>query len=152
MAWYCSWCDVSFSEAFSHRTLGPVCGRCMRPVHRRGRRRAKSGAERMRRKLAKVADRDEWVCQLCFGSVRPGVTSGPWKATLDHVVPVSAGGTDALSNLQLAHKHCNGQRGSMPLDAWFASHPRVHAAPITEVSSLSYAARQKMQAMRGEAP
>lgn len=162
MAWYCSWCDVSFPEyAFSHRTLGPVCGRCMRPVQRRKsrppsavvpsrsrRQQKRSGAERMRRKLATVAERDGWVCQLCFGVVDPGVTSGRWMATLDHVIPLSAGGTGALANLQLAHKRCNGQRSSLPLDEWFAGRAPARAEPIAELSSVSDAARQKMQAMK----
>lgn len=31
---------------------------------------------------------------------------------LDHIVPKSRGGTIALSNLQLSHKHCNRAKGN----------------------------------------
>jgi 5-methylcytosine-specific restriction endonuclease McrA len=32
-------------------------------------------------------------------------------ATIDHLVPVSAGGKDSLSNVRLAHRSCNCARG-----------------------------------------
>lgn len=36
-------------------------------------------------------------------------------ATFDHIVPRSKGGPNALTNLKLAHKRCNGKRGNAPL-------------------------------------
>lgn len=33
------------------------------------------------------------------------------EATLDHIVPLSKGGTNDISNLQLAHKKCNWEKG-----------------------------------------
>lgn len=45
-----------------------------------------------------IADRDGWHCHLCKRVVA-------WAdATADHVVPRSVGGTNALTNLRLAHR------------------------------------------------
>jgi 5-methylcytosine-specific restriction endonuclease McrA len=47
----------------------------------------------------------------------------PETATLDHVCPVSRGGTDAPGNLVIACPACNQLKGdAMPLD-FFAEHP-----------------------------
>ena len=46
-----------------------------------------------------------WWCKLPFGS------RGAMLRTLDHVVPVSRGGTSELENLVLAHQFCNSVRG-----------------------------------------
>jgi len=38
------------------------------------------------------------------------------KATLDHKIPKSKGGTDTLDNLVLACKFCNGLKGCIPYE------------------------------------
>lgn len=49
-------------------------------------------------------------------------TSAVDFGTFEHIVPESHGGTDAMSNLLLAHKKCNGERSSdrqrIPLFCW----------------------------------
>lgn len=67
--------------------------------------------------------------------------------TFEHIIPVDHGGGDALSNLLLAHKTCNGTRGTdrtcIPLFCWarrqfgtdelkivkYLNSPTYHAAP-----------------------
>ncbi|TEX52008.1 MAG: hypothetical protein B7C55_02435 [Actinomycetales bacterium mxb001] len=57
---------------------------------------------------AMIYDRDRWVCQLCGEPVDPDLEyPDPMAASLDHVVPMSRGGTNASTNLQLAHLTCN---------------------------------------------
>lgn len=51
-----------------------------------------------------IFERDGWVCWLCGGPVAHD------EASLDHVVPVAAGGTHEESNLRLAHIMCNSRR------------------------------------------
>jgi 5-methylcytosine-specific restriction endonuclease McrA len=36
----------------------------------------------------------------------------PRSPTVDHLIPVSEGGTDAPENLRLAHRTCNTKRGT----------------------------------------
>jgi hypothetical protein len=73
-----------------------------------------------KRKLSKVGklipyvgERDRWKCSICHGKVKSQTYSAQdkWSPTIDHVIPVSQGGTDDLSNLKLAHMICNAKKG-----------------------------------------
>lgn len=61
-----------------------------------------------------IGDRDSWICHLCGGPVRKvaGVAKVPMGATVDHLVPISAGGQHELVNVALAHRSCNVRRGA----------------------------------------
>lgn len=54
------------------------------------------------------------ICHLCR-------TDG--ATTVDHVVPVAAGGQWTFDNLLPAHQACNAARKAIPLAEWFARHP-----------------------------
>jgi hypothetical protein len=58
-----------------------------------------------------IGTRDGWICWLCLGPVDPNENSrsrmGP---TCDHIIPVSCGGSNDVSNLKLAHRSCNSRR------------------------------------------
>jgi len=59
-----------------------------------------------------IYERDGHVCQLCHEPTdEAGGPQGPWWPTLDHILPVSRGGTDEPANLRTAHRWCNGVRG-----------------------------------------
>lgn len=60
-----------------------------------------------------VAARDNYVCHICDGWVDMSLprTSG-LGATVDHVIPLSKGGSDEPENLRLAHWACNVRKGS----------------------------------------
>lgn len=45
----------------------------------------------------------------CFVCGRPVSFN---EATLEHVVPLSKGGTDDFENLSISHAHCNHRRGA----------------------------------------
>jgi 5-methylcytosine-specific restriction endonuclease McrA len=63
--------------------------------------------------LKMVGDRDGWRCHLCGGRVRSDLSgSQELGPTIDHLVPVSAGGRDELVNVALAHRRCNVARGN----------------------------------------
>jgi len=53
-----------------------------------------------------LADRDGADCYLCL---KPFTASN--KQTIDHVHPLSKGGTWDIENLKLAHKKCNIEKG-----------------------------------------
>lgn len=66
---------------------------------------------RARQKIARstraaVVARDGWTCRICGEDVTPG------DEHLDHVLPVSMGGSNRVSNLRLTHASCNLRRGA----------------------------------------
>lgn len=62
------------------------------------------------RLLPYIAGRDGGRCQICGKPVR--ARKGPRRASVDHIVPLSRGGTNDLVNLQLAHLSCNLLKGN----------------------------------------
>lgn len=90
---------------------------------------------------------------LLHGSQSPGFTSAQWcqmvehfggrcaycggpGTTIDHVVPISAGGRDEIQNVLPACKRCNASKGSRKLETWLLkkglSDPRPSAAAFLE--------------------
>lgn len=57
-----------------------------------------------------IFERDHYRCRYC-GDFKGGLT-------LDHVMPVSRGGTDDLENLVTACKSCNSRKKTKTLDEW----------------------------------
>lgn len=57
----------------------------------------------------KVFERDGFQCTYC----RKQLTR--FSATLDHIQPVSKGGTNSMDNLVTACLHCNSSRGNRPV-------------------------------------
>lgn len=71
--------------------------------------RARTGGEAKPGYLrAFICDRDRWQCGICRKPVdRRLQHPEPMCASLDHIVPVSRGGTNDLWNLRLTHLRCN---------------------------------------------
>ena len=53
------------------------------------------------------------TCILCFKPIEFGDDS------LDHLTPLSRGGSNDFSNLGIAHQSCNSQKNVMTLKEWF---------------------------------
>jgi hypothetical protein len=67
----------------------------------------------VRTALSRLAARDGWRCWVCGGDVDHEVApTAAGAPTIDHVLPKALGGTNDASNLRLAHRRCNGRRGS----------------------------------------
>jgi hypothetical protein len=62
--------------------------------------------------LHQVAERDGWRCHICRKRVDQRL-SGTHKLgpTIDHLIPLSDGGSDDMQNVALAHRSCNCARG-----------------------------------------
>jgi len=54
-----------------------------------------------------LVQRDGLVCGICG---KPIATAR--EITIDHIRPLSKGGSDKLTNLRLAHEPCNVRRGN----------------------------------------
>ncbi len=73
------------------------------------------------RKRLIVFERDGWLCAYCGRLCKKFSFNGKPQgrsATLDHVVPKSRGGSNALSNLVTACMACNTQKHNRTLDEY----------------------------------
>lgn len=62
--------------------------------------------------LAKVRERDGDRCGICGGKIGRRPWPDPLSPSIDHMVPLSAGGAHSLANVQLAHLRCNVSKGA----------------------------------------
>lgn len=61
---------------------------------------------------SEIAERDNWRCGICGGRVAPEKKHpDPMYGSIDHIIPLAQGGTNDLTNLQLAHLRCNLAKG-----------------------------------------
>jgi 5-methylcytosine-specific restriction endonuclease McrA len=99
------------------RFCGKACGtrwwvqnnRERRKVHAQRRNAKERGAQRtLPVDRREIFARDNWTCGLCREKVDAALKfPHRMSATLDHIVPLSKGGSHEPSNVQLAHFVCN---------------------------------------------
>lgn len=59
-----------------------------------------------------VFERDEWICNICTQLIDRNLRGDSWwRATLDHIIPLSRGGTHTYDNVAAAHWKCNMEKG-----------------------------------------
>lgn len=98
----------------------PYCEQCTNQRHEQSRRAYKR--KRRARLKGAAADtiyplyiyqRDAWRCGLCHKQVSKRLAyPHPFSASLDHIIPLSDGGSHTASNVQLAHLQCNIAKGN----------------------------------------
>lgn len=60
----------------------------------------------------KIFERDRWQCHICNTRVkRDMVVPHPLAPTIDHLIPLAAGGTHEPANVATAHFLCNSRKG-----------------------------------------
>ena len=75
---------------------------------RRARRARKMAAPTEKYTTAEIAERDGWRCQICGRRVDASLRyPAPESPSVDHIIPLSKGGSDLRANVQLAHLRCN---------------------------------------------
>lgn len=138
---YCVGCEATFDRSARNRWRQPSCPRCgssaimaAKPVPfvvydppdesppQWRQLRLRNSTEH---RILQLAARDGWACHLCGAPIDPAVRPySAMGATIDHVVPLSAGGSRrSKSNMRLAHRRCNNERGNRPLAASRESDP-----------------------------
>lgn len=108
----CAGCGES-RAARATLTLGRLCGRCQEKARRSRDKALRRGARRTGEDftLREIAERDGWKCHLCGDHVEDvEYDYRPSDPTLDHLIPVSEGGTHTRDNVRLAHMICNSTR------------------------------------------
>ena len=55
------------------------------------------------------------TCHICGHPIDYTLPwTDPAAYVVDHIVPIAAGGSDAINNKQAAHRDCNRQKGAKP--------------------------------------
>ena len=87
------------------------CGRAYEGTETRcpdHRTKSRSSTRSWRRLRETILERDGFLCRYC----------GEVANTVDHVTPITRGGTDAHSNLVAACGSCNREKGNRTLNEW----------------------------------
>lgn len=112
----CNECGVDAGSYKGSSSYGQIrCSDCTveyrRSLNRRKNQRRRGYRGYGRYTLAEIGDRDGWRCHLCGGKVNPRVQGpGGLAPSVDHLVPLSAGGSDDRANVAVAHADCNARR------------------------------------------
>ena len=72
----------------------------------------RKNAERHRWTIQTLIRKHGGLCHLCNKPVEMHDEHSPTYATIDHIVPLSRGGSENLSNIALAHRGCNASKGN----------------------------------------
>jgi 5-methylcytosine-specific restriction endonuclease McrA len=120
----CERCGCEFMPPTKARTK-KICSRCAweiwKTAHPHKARQIRVRCRVLRRhKVAaddidpiEVFERDGWLCGICGKKVdKRAVFPQPQSPTLDHIVPLAAGGAHAWGNVQCAHFLCNCRKGA----------------------------------------
>lgn len=109
----CKQCGVVFTGKWRQ-----LCEPCAEANARQQRRAAKGRRAAVRvgvegYRARGIWERDGWRCHLCHRPVkRDAKVPHPLAPTIDHLVPISAGGLDTALNVATAHFICNTRRGT----------------------------------------
>lgn len=60
--------------------------------------------------ITRLGERDGWVCHLCGKPIKLRSGGAAMAPSIDHLIPISAGGAHVWSNVAIAHKRCNSRR------------------------------------------
>lgn len=121
----CKWCEQPLEISTSFQGVIKYHDHCKKPA-----RQAQYRIKSIKRQGIKrgniishdqVAERDGYKCYLCEGIVDMSLSrTSRYGATLDHVIPLSKGGTDTLENVKLTHWICNIQKSNKSLEEYRA--------------------------------
>jgi len=63
--------------------------------------------------VLEIAERDKWVCGICHDPIdSTALYPDPGYRSLDHILPLSLGGSHTSNNVRITHLHCNVRRGA----------------------------------------
>lgn len=77
-----------------------------------GARRASNfGKKKKRLEAANLAKYGTWTCEYCKVEVQKEIENSLTFLTIDHILPIAAGGTNAIENLTVCCAGCNREKG-----------------------------------------
>lgn len=111
-------CSTACSSAWLRATYGGVDLDRLREARRRqsALRRAAGYRPEVGR-WRRICERDAWVCWICEAPIDWQLDPPhPWSGTVDHLLPLTCGGSDDDTNVRAAHLRCNSARGRLPVE------------------------------------
>lgn len=126
----CAGCGCQYAKPYGKAGGKRYCSlSCQGKTERKrrgghGPKRAKlKGAEYRYFSVTRIFERDGWTCQLC-GKPTPRKLRGTYEPNapeIDHIIPISAGGSHTQENVQCACRSCNAAKGARPMgQMWLA--------------------------------
>lgn len=116
----CKECGEAFAPEYGNQRRAFCSQGCLVRNVRRTRRKKERARNRTLQvesvDVLKVFDRDGWRCQFCKVKT-PRSLRGTTKSNapeLDHIQPLSKGGSHTYQNVQCLCRKCNGLKGAMP--------------------------------------
>jgi len=110
----CEHCGLEFKVYNNCRSSAKYCSSTCKNAYNNHVKRARKRNANIEKVFPyKVYERDGWICQLCGKKVDKKIHYPNFMcASLDHVIPISKGGTHETNNVQLAHLICNIRKGT----------------------------------------
>lgn len=109
----CERCGCAFIATAYGWDVPRYCSeRCAHRACASRRRARERSAEVERYSRYAIFERDGWRCHICRRLVRRhAVVPHPLAPTIDHILPLAAGGADSAANVATAHFLCNSTKG-----------------------------------------
>jgi len=112
---YCKGCGALFAarlgdQEFCSRDCGPM------PLEFSKRLRAMATRVSPTLRRQEVFERDNWLCHICGELIDSIAENRLDRPSLDHVIPIAAGGTHTLDNVRASHLRCNIRKSDLMLD------------------------------------
>lgn len=120
----CSVCGSKFYKPYGNAVPYKFCSNACREIAKKD---ARKLARRLRENKIKkdsirhgyinpdyVYERDHWICGICGKKIVKAKTSPhPLSPSIDHIIPLSKGGSHTKENVRAAHHYCNSKRGNL---------------------------------------
>lgn len=116
-AGYCVTCRIPFVDTTTAQTCSVMCAAAKKRHDRREHDQIRQAREMnafiTRVNRFDIYERDKWKCQICGRKVaKTSVYPDLMSPSLDHIIPLSKGGSHEPANVRLSHFLCNAKRGN----------------------------------------
>ena len=89
-----------------------------------------------RNTLVQLFNEQSGVCPYCMGEMT--LERGEYNtATIEHIVPISKGGSNLRANFMAVCSHCNNERGNKPLGIHLIAIQRRHKTHETRYTTAN---------------
>jgi endogenous inhibitor of DNA gyrase (YacG/DUF329 family) len=117
----CAWCGSTFTASMPHQVMCHLGCKTRAKVTRRRAREAGASGTYTWSEVTRVYLDIGSVCAYCH---QPTPDFQP-----DHVIPLSRGGSNSITNIVPSCNRCNGDKRDLPLSEWYADRERRGLEP-----------------------